>query len=340
MALSKKSIELVKLQNSGDGGILPKPEPDRTNRVLNYPGLEYFYKKLKTGGLLGGGSLYAKDIKLSDDVCIEITSWNFNEDLEVYINPRESGAWYPISDQSHYGARQVTQSEWNNLPEDEKCIDEGETGLYQVKKGYVWAVMERDVYYWLIAEFDKSKFEPLVDYDLIFCNSGDLPPSSYPAAESEGIYDFNPEFMDGCEWAIVIDIDNGVARFPVNRKLVEFKETHHVVSKISGEYACLVHDEEIWYQKDYANLDAPDKTFYMIFRKGTPPAPDYNFDNSWYFGFGYYDQEDNMYKRRFFIDRREGATDQPTGTPEENDVFIVNNMTVDSAILQLLPTRT
>ena len=44
-------------QKQGDGGIFPKPEPDRTNRVLNYPGLEYLWEKLKTEGLGTGNTL-------------------------------------------------------------------------------------------------------------------------------------------------------------------------------------------------------------------------------------------------------------------------------------------
>lgn len=49
MALSEKSLALLKRRNQGDGGIFPKVEPDKTDRVLNYPGLQYFYDKIKIG---------------------------------------------------------------------------------------------------------------------------------------------------------------------------------------------------------------------------------------------------------------------------------------------------
>ena len=39
--------------NQGGGNAFPEKAPDRTNLVLNYPGLEYLWEKLKTEGLGG-----------------------------------------------------------------------------------------------------------------------------------------------------------------------------------------------------------------------------------------------------------------------------------------------
>lgn len=55
MALSEKERQQIARAKQGDGGLVPKKPIDRTHRVLNYPGLDYFYNKLKTEGL-GSGS--------------------------------------------------------------------------------------------------------------------------------------------------------------------------------------------------------------------------------------------------------------------------------------------
>ena len=51
MAVSEKARQAR--ANQGGGAVFPKQPPDRTHRVLNYPGLQYFYEKIKAG-LVGG----------------------------------------------------------------------------------------------------------------------------------------------------------------------------------------------------------------------------------------------------------------------------------------------
>ena len=55
MPVSERTKARQARANQGGGAVFPAEKPDRTHRVLNYPGLEYFWEKLKRGGI--GGNL-------------------------------------------------------------------------------------------------------------------------------------------------------------------------------------------------------------------------------------------------------------------------------------------
>ena len=55
MAVSERTKARQARANQGGGAVFPADKPDRTHRVLNYPGLEYFWEKLKREGI--GGNL-------------------------------------------------------------------------------------------------------------------------------------------------------------------------------------------------------------------------------------------------------------------------------------------
>ena len=73
MAISERSRHQLAQANQGSGGLYPEQKPDRTKRVLNYPGLEYLWEKLKKSDMGGGTAL-------SDPEVAEILGdWNPGE---------------------------------------------------------------------------------------------------------------------------------------------------------------------------------------------------------------------------------------------------------------------
>ena len=55
MPVSEKTVRQQARAKQGGGGAFPEPKPDRTHRVLNYPGLEYLWERLKREGIGSGG---------------------------------------------------------------------------------------------------------------------------------------------------------------------------------------------------------------------------------------------------------------------------------------------
>ena len=55
MAVSEETRKRLAKASQGGGIVFPDKKPDRTHRILNYPGLQYFYDKLKNDGAIGNG---------------------------------------------------------------------------------------------------------------------------------------------------------------------------------------------------------------------------------------------------------------------------------------------